>query len=843
MMTTAVGSAPVGEQDATMPADEIRLSLTSVTKAFGPVVALDEVTLDVSAGRVHGLIGENGAGKSTLMAVASGVLVPDAGKVLVNGRDVRGDAAGARAAGLAIVRQHPALLPQLTIADNILLAVPPHQRPKIQDSVAWARACLDAWDDRPDIDPRMRADTLNAEQQFIVELARAVAQQPSVLLLDEPSEHLRAADVDRLFSVVRRLAASGTAVVYISHRIREVREIAEEVTVLRNGISRGTYITAELDEQRIIELIIGRSLEQQYPDKIDHTAEFAMHPPVLEARRLSGDGFRDASLTIRPGEIVGLAGIDGNGQQELARALAGLTRYTGYTNVDGKGVHLLSPSAAVASGVAYVPADRHREGVFPDLSVRENAVIRGIARVARFGFVNAARERAEGMAVLNRYAVKTASPDAPITSLSGGNQQKVVIGGALISSPRLLIADQPTQGVDVGAKAEIYQQLREVAATGSGVLMLSSDNSELAGVCDRVVVMSRGQIIDELVGDAVQESGITAAVLRASTSHAYTASPPKRWRRIVDSDLAPVPVMLALIVALAIIAEAVSHRYFGFQNISLVLALSGILALAATAQSLVIMHGGIDLSIGPVIAFAPIIASYYVIGAGFAFDLQGWVFIILLALAVGTVNWLLASFLRINPMLLSFGMWSLLDAVALVMRPLPGGIIDHTVVDALSSSVGPIPIAIVVAIAVVAGMEIWRTRTIAGKSTLALGSSPAAAATLGLRRRRIILRVMLMSALLATAAGVLLIGQTGTGDPTAGTPYVLNSVAAAAVAGVALTGGRGSFWSVLVASVLLVQVQTVTPYLGLSFAWQNILVAGATIGAVCVYAVARRRRA
>jgi ribose transport system ATP-binding protein len=842
-MTVAVDPTAERAEDRTKHEDDIRLSLTSITKAFGPVVALDDVTLDVPAGRIHGLIGENGAGKSTLMAIASGALVPDAGSALVNGRDVRGDAAAARAAGLAIVRQHPALLPQLTVADNILLAVPPAQRPRIRDAVAWARECLDAWDDRPDIDPRMRADRLNAEQQFIVELARAVVQQPSVLLLDEPSEHLRAADVERLFAVVRRLAAAGTAVVYISHRIREVREISEQVTVLRNGLSRGTFVTAELSEQQIIELIIGRSLEQQYPDKVDHTVGFADRPPILQATALSGDGFRDASLTIRPGEVVGIAGIDGNGQAELARALAGLNRYSGYTSVDGKGVHLLSPSAAVASGVAYVPADRRREGIFPDLSVRENAIIRGIRQVARFGFVDTARERGEGVAVLERYDVKAASPDAPITSLSGGNQQKVVIGGALISSPRLLIADQPTQGVDVGAKAEIYQQLRQVAAGGAGVLMLSSDNSELAGVCDRVVVMSRGHVIEELAGDAVRESGITAAVLQASTTHDHHSSPPKRWKRIVDSDLAPIPVMLVLILGLAIVAQAVSHRYFGFQNISLVLALGGILALAATAQSLVIMHGGIDLSIGPVIAFAPIIASYYVVGAGWTFDLQGWVFIILLALAVGTVNWLLASFLRINPMLLSFGMWSLLDAVALVMRPLPGGIIDHTVVDALSVSVGPIPIAIAVAVVIVAGMEIWRTRTIAGKSTLALGSSPVAAQTLGLRRRRIILRVMLMSAMLATMAGVLLIGQTGTGDPTAGAPYVLNSVAASAVAGVALAGGRGSFWSVLVASVLLVQVQTVTPYLGLSFAWQNILVALATIGAVCVYAVARRRRA
>ncbi|MET0885093.1 MAG: ATP-binding cassette domain-containing protein, partial [Mycetocola sp.] len=639
------------------------------------------------------------------------------------------------------------------------------------------------------------------------------------------------------------LAAAGTAVVYISHRIREVREISEKVTVLRNGHSRGTYTTADLDESQIIELIIGRSLEQQYPSKTDLTSKFSSGPPVLDAVNLSGAGFRETSLTVRPGEVVGLAGIDGNGQDEFARAIAGINKYRGSTRIDGRGVDLHSPSAAAQSGVAYVPADRQREGIFPDLSVRENAIIRGIRTVSRFGFVSRARETSGGLGVLTRYGVKTASPDAPITSLSGGNQQKVVMGGALISEPRLLIADQPTQGVDVGAKSEIYGQIRQVAAAGAGVLMLSSDNSELAGVCDRVVVMSRGRIVEELATDAVQEANITAAVLQASTTHDYVAAPPSRWSRIRDHDFAPVPVMVVLIVVIGVIAQAVSGRYLGIQNISLVLGLGGTLALAASAQALVLMHGGIDLSIGPVMAFAPVIASFYIVGAGIAYDVQGWVTVVVVALFIGAVNWSLATFLSISPMLLSFGMWTLLDAVLLVLRPTPGGIIDHNVVDAISFSIGPVPVALVVAIIIVGALELWRTRTVAGKSIQAIGSSRIAAQTLGIRIRAIVALVMVASALLATVAGILLIGQIGTGDPTAGSPYVLNSIAAAAVGGIALTGGRGSFWGVLVASILLVQVQTATPYLGLSFAWQNILIAAVTIGAVCVYAVARRRRA
>jgi ribose transport system ATP-binding protein len=835
-------AATVGSSTQTTPTG-YRLQLTGVSKSFGAVRALSDVTLEVPAGQIHGLIGENGAGKSTLMAIASGALVPDAGQAVVDGRDIRGDAVAARAAGLAIVRQHPALLPDLTVADNLLLGMPASMRPRVTDSVAWARTCLGAWDDRPDIDPRMRAEALNAEQQFIVELARALCQAPAVLLLDEPSEHLKAEDVDRLFRVIRELAAGGTAIVYISHRVREVRQISDRVTVLRNGVNRGTRETADLDEAQIIELIIGRSLDAQYPAKQSRDRSLVGRPAVLEAYDLSGEGFSGASLIIEPGEVVGLAGIDGNGQAQFARALAGLQRFTGPVKLSGYDARLSNPVAAVNAGIAYVPADRHREGIFPDLSVRENVMIRGVRAAARFGFVSPSLEREKSTEILKRYAVKAASPDAPVTSLSGGNQQKVVMGGALASAPRLLIADQPAQGVDVGAKIEIYNQLRTVAATGAGVLMLSSDNSELAGVCDRVVVMSRGQIVAEIAGEELFEETITNAVLRASSTRDHGTAAPGRFRRILDHDSAPVPVLLALIIILAVIAQLSDSTYLHTRNISLVLGLGAILAVAATGQGLVLMHGGFDLSIGPLMSIAPVIASYYLIGAGYGYDLAGWVFIALATLVVGLGNWLLGAVLKLNPMLASFGMWTLLDAIALILRPQAGGLISNSIVDRISRSFGPIPCTLIAAVVVAAGLELWRTRTFGGKALQAVGSDRAAAHTLGISAFKASLIAYVASALLAGLAGVMLIGQIGTGDPTAGESYVLTSIAAAVVGGVALTGGRGSFTGVLCAAVLLVQVQTATPYLGLSPGWQQILVAVVTIVAVCVYSLARRRPA
>ncbi|MGO4832889.1 ATP-binding cassette domain-containing protein, partial [Rhizobiaceae sp. 2RAB30] len=338
-------------------ASEIVLDIGNVTRTFPGVKALDRVSFNVFAGEVHGLVGENGAGKSTLMAVAAGALIPDQGTVHIAGQPVGGDPRRAGELGLAIVRQEPSLMTDLSVAENLFLGVPETVRPKISEMHDWAARLLRSWHGELNIRPDDIISALNPEQRFIVEICKALASRPRVLILDEPTEHLAAADVERLFERVRDIAAGGTGVVYISHRIREVRRIAERVTVLRDGMTQGTFPTSSLNEAQIVELIVGGALSSEYPDK---SQSLEGSPVVLDVSGLSGDGFRDVSLSIRRGEIVGLAGIDANGQREFLRALAGLDPSRGDVTVNGKKVRISGPDKAAAARIGYLPGDRHR---------------------------------------------------------------------------------------------------------------------------------------------------------------------------------------------------------------------------------------------------------------------------------------------------------------------------------------------------------------------------------------------------------------------------------------------------------------------------------------------------
>lgn len=835
-------TGPSQAQSAGGCVNRARLKIENVSKTFGAVRALKDVGFDVLAGEVHGLIGENGAGKSTLMAIASGALDPDAGSVEIDGVRIDPDPAHARSLGLGIVRQHPALFPELTVADNLLFGLTPEQRSKIKRPYEWARECLDVWDDRPDIDPRVRVSMLNPEQQFILEISRALFLKPGVLVLDEPSEHLSAEGVDRLFERIRALAAAGSAIVYISHRIREIREISDRVTVLRDGAQRGTRATPELSEEEIVELIVGRSLAATFPPK--NGTPVANREEGLVVGNFSGARFEDVSLSVRRGEIVGLAGIDDNGQADIARALAGLERSTGNVRFGDRRLNVRSSRASARAGISYIPADRHREGIYSELSVRDNALMRGIDRVASWGIVNGGKQRSVSEGALARFQVKTPHPQAPISSLSGGNQQKVVMTAALLTEPDVVIADQPTQGVDVGAKAEIYSHLREIAEGGGSVLMLSSDNTELAGTCDRVHVVSRGRIVATIEGDDLSEERITDAVLRAESRREHVRAKPSTWARLVDSDFAPVPVLLAFMLLLAVFIQTQNDNYLSSFNLKTVLHLGAVLAMASLAQGVVMMRGGIDLSVGPVMSMTLVIASFFIVdGAGFGSTVFGWLLILLFCLSVGFVNWVLIDRLKVHPVLATFGTWTLLDAIALLLRPTAEGTIASGVFNLFAMKWGFLPLALVIVVVVAVVLERWRTQSMSGKRLMASGNDPQLAAKIGVSPSRTALRAYLMSAALAGIAGLLLIGRAGVGDPSAGSVYTLQSVAAAVVGGVSLFGGRGSFFGIVVAALLLTQVRTATTFLGLNDAWQNILLAVVTVGAVFMYSIVRRKRA
>src|SRR6266566_2817809 len=466
-------------------AEQPTLSMLGITKHYDGVAALTDVAFDVLPGEVHALLGENGAGKSTLMNIASGATTPDAGTIVVDGAQTESlTPALARGLGIAMVHQHPALLPDMTVAENIRLAVGvEHLRRRDPDATKAMRSLLDDVHFLGHLEDRV--SSLSVARRHLLEIAKAFAVSPRLLILDEPTAPLSQDSVQLLFTAVRKLAGEGTAVVYITHRLAEVREIADRVTVLRDGKLRGTAAVADISDADLLAMIIGRSLEATFPLK--HSAATG-EAALLRVEGLSGHGFENISFSARKGEIVGVAGVAGNGQRALLRALAGLDRATGSVNIDGGELSL----RALLDCAAYMPADRLTEGLMLDLNVRENSALTALGRLTVGPFVSRPRELDAVERQLSELAVKAPSLEAPVSALSGGNQQKVVMARAMLSEPSILVADEPTQGVDVGARAEIYRILREVAAQGVPVVVSSSDTKELEGLCDRVVVMSRG---------------------------------------------------------------------------------------------------------------------------------------------------------------------------------------------------------------------------------------------------------------------------------------------------------------------------------------------------------------
>ncbi|MGZ5384614.1 MAG: sugar ABC transporter ATP-binding protein, partial [Acidimicrobiia bacterium] len=502
--------------------DEPTMVLSGISKSYAGVAAITDVSLEILPGEIHALLGENGAGKSTLMGIASGEVEGDAGTIYVAGSlQPPLTPKLANSLGIAIVHQHPALLPDMTVAENIRLAVPAEYLGFAGNEEASMRALLD--EVGMNVHLNDRANTLSIANQHLLEVAKALAVSPKVLILDEPTAPLGKESVDLLFEHVRSAASEGTAVVYITHRLAEVRLLADRVTVLRDGKVSGSANVDDAPDEQLLAWIVGRRLiGSTFPDKA--SAEAA--DEYVKVSDLSGQGFSHISVTANRGEIVGVAGVVGNGQSQLLAALAGLVPFKGSVHVNGTPY----TSNALRTHAAYMPADRHREGLMMSLSVRENAAASSLRRFRRASFVRRDLETAGVNAEFDSLNVKTPSIEANVASLSGGNQQKVVMSRALLKKPAMLIADEPTQGVDVGARAEIYRIIREVAAGGIPVIVASSDAHELEGLCDRVIVMSRGQIVVELTGDAVTEERIVRAAVSATMQQDDQESPVSKAR-------------------------------------------------------------------------------------------------------------------------------------------------------------------------------------------------------------------------------------------------------------------------------------------------------------------------
>jgi ribose transport system ATP-binding protein len=801
--------------------DRAVLGLKGVSKTFPGVVALESVSLEVSEGEVHALLGENGAGKSTLMAIAAGAMAANSGTVEIGGISL--DAASpsrAQELGIAVVYQHTSVLHELTVAENLLYCVPKERRSATINAYQWISAQLALVG--AVFDRRTRVGELSVAERQLVEIAKALALQPKVLVLDEPTEALTAKETEQLFVNIERITALGTAVVYISHRLPEVKRVADRITVLRDGKVRGTFLADGISESEILSSIIGRPVDHAFPEKGKLRSGKA---PLLVARKISNGVLQGIDLELAPGEVVGLAGIEGNGQREFIRSLAGLAPAVGEFRINGKQTALGEPTRIQDAGVVYLPGDRHSEGLFMSLSVRENIVVLVLDALSRLGFVSPPRESSLVAGQIAALAIKTPSPDARIASLSGGNQQKVLFARSLSREPAVLLADEPTRGVDAGARMELYRILRETAARGGAVVVLSSDVIELQGLCDRVLVFSRGQIAKMLIGDEITEENITGAAINSDVQRERTGShydTRRAWlRRFISGDYAPFLILLALIILLGLYTASVSEFFLTTRSINGALFLVSALAFVSMGQLIVLLTGGIDLSVGPLTGLTVVILSF------FAGDDQGAVEFIFglgvaaaTAMAVGFANGILVRGIRLTAVIATLTTYIALQGVALLLRPTPGGYFRSEIVDRLAAKVGPFPIAFLIVVVVALGAEWVLRRTRFGMELRAIGSSEIAAHRLGARVNRTVILAYVLCSLFTAVGGLLLSAQVGIGDPAVGVNYSLQSISAVVLGGASIFGGRGSFLGTLAGAVLIQEITTATGFLGLGTAWQ-----------------------
>jgi rhamnose transport system ATP-binding protein len=489
------------------------LQVAGIEKSFPGVHALSGVSFEVAPGEVHALLGENGAGKSTLIKIVSGVYRPDSGSIYVDGRELRFEKPDdARRAGIATIYQELLLFPELTVAENVFMGHAPKTR---FGSLDWAEMrtkteALLASLDIHDLAATQIVGALSVGNRQRVEILRALSQDARLLIMDEPTAALTEYDVKRLFEIVRRLKSRGVGIIYISHRLDEIFGLADRVTVLRDGAHVGMRRVADTSSSELVQLMVGRHIENLFPKVAAH-----LGAPVLEVRDLVRRPMtKSVSLTVRAGEIVGLAGLVGSGRSELAQTVFGVTpAESGQILVGGQEVRVRSPGEARALGIAYVPEDRGTQGLVRPMSVLHNFSLASLSRLSRGGFIDRNAEETLAREGVARFSVKASSLGQIVGKLSGGNQQKIVLGKWLANNPKLLILDEPTRGIDVGAKAEIHRLMSVLAGQGLAILMISSELPEVLGMSDRVLVMREGRFVAEFARAEATPEAVGAAMM------------------------------------------------------------------------------------------------------------------------------------------------------------------------------------------------------------------------------------------------------------------------------------------------------------------------------------------
>jgi ribose transport system ATP-binding protein len=825
----------------------ISLQLTDISKTYPGVRALNGMSFECRAGEIHAVLGENGSGKSTLLGIASGAVVPDSGRIEIMGKPLTAaDPLVARSLGLATVYQDDSLVREMTVTENLILGA--LELPANISPQEWAERLLEPYE--LGISPDALVGQLTSAQRQFLEIVKALSANPKVLLLDEPTSSLDLSGVEKLSTIIRRITVAGTAVVYVSHRLPEILALANRVTILRDGEGQGTYdIDSSISEARLIALMVGRPIEAEYPQRPDLAEAPAL---ALSVQGFNGGRFRELTFDVYRGEILGFAGAEGNGQREAIRALGGLEPATGAIGSGGKPVALSGPRAALHAGIISLSADRSQESIFPALGVRENMTVQVLERFASAGMVSASAERARAAALVEQLNIVTPTLEQPISGLSGGNQQKTVLARSFLNEATVILIDEPTQGVDAKARFDIYRAIRAKVNEGMACVVNSSDALELAGICDRVLVFSRGRVIRELKGGDVSEENIVSSFLTskevaASASHgAVPGGRPKQWFSLATlRDLAaggsarwwvPLAFLALLTILVGAYAQIQSSVFLSPLNIQHILLATAPLALATMAQFNVLMVRGFDISVGALMSLVVVLSTFIIIpGMGPVQLAIGAIGCLALGIVVGLVNGSIIRFIGVNSVITTIAMLSVLQGLALYGRPSPFGTISTDFLDVLRARIGFVPISffVILALAIVGDYWIYGTRS--GLKLRAVGFREEAAKRNGVRIDFVHLRAFVFSGFLGALAGLFLGSEVGFGAPTVGSGYTLTSIAAAVLGGAALSGGRGSFLAAMLGALFFTMILNIITLLGLNAAAGIIISGSLTLLAVLLY--------
>ena len=800
-----------------------------IHKSFGGVSALTAVSLELRAGEVHALCGENGAGKSTLIRVLAGIYTPDAGQVTIGTQPLDDGSQTAVELGVAVIHQESVACLDLNAIDNIFVGRELCRvRGIVLDRAAMRQqtsALLANLGEHIDID-RPTAELSLAQRQMIG-IARALSQDCRVLIMDEPTASLSARETEVLFRIINRLRDDGAAILYVTHRMEEIFALADRVTVLRDGRHIATHPIGEVTADRLIELMVGREIEPLAADR--HTSQVSNYAPQLSVEGLTAAGqFANVTLCVAAGEVLGLAGLVGAGRSEVALAIFGVTPYdSGSVTVFGERLPPGDVSAAIRRGISLVPEDRQHAGLVLPLSVAANLSLAVLRSLTSWSFLRRRRENDLVKSLLQELDVRAARPSLPAESLSGGNQQKLVIGKWLAANPRILILDEPTRGVDVASKAEIHRRIRQLAAEGMATLVISSELPELLKICDRILVMREGRIAGEVPGREATEQKILALALPQSTATETDGRLSRPTPRLPPGLRSSFPLSREIWLALLFVAtlSSVGLRSPSFlapANLLDIAADAAPAAIIGCAVTLVIATGEIDISVGSLLGFAAAVFGLLCYGESPPLSIPAAAACTLLVgLAIGAINGLLVTLGRVPSIIATLAMLTVLRGVTkLAMRGTDIHGRPETLRQFATGRFLSVPISVWLAAAIALAVWLLVRYTPLGRRIYAVGSNPKAAALLGISPHKIRFITLALSGLFSAIAAIVLAPKNSLIQANMGESLELLVVTCVVVGGTSITGGRGTIAGTLLAVLLLSLVPTALTYIGAPPQWR-----------------------